>query len=134
VRNEVTQSREARRFERGLDVCGEARRSGALLQERVQPGARGQAYERVGAQGGQVERVCLGRRIVGRGDQHQLVGEQRGGDDIRRELGGCRAQREVDAVVGEVVQQHAHAAEPQPSSKEDALPGRETWAAGPRPL
>ncbi len=58
----------------------------------------------------EVERSRVRRRMAGRGDQHQLVGEQRRGDDARRYLRGHRAEREVDAVVREVVEQHPHPA------------------------
>jgi hypothetical protein len=106
VRHEVPQPRQARRLEG--DARGEARRGGVPVEDRAQPGARGKADERVGAQRGQAERGRARRRMVGRGDEHQLVGEQRRGDDARRNLGRRRAHGEVDAVVGEVVEQHPH--------------------------
>ena len=48
--------------------------------------------------------------MVGRRDQHELVVEQRRGDDTLGDMGGHRTERQVDAVVGEVVEQGPHTA------------------------
>ena len=48
--------------------------------------------------------------MIGRRHQHQLVVEQRRGDDSLGDLGGHRTERQVDAVVGEVVEQGPHTA------------------------
>lgn len=75
VGHQVAQPRQARRLER--DVRGEARRRGVPVEHPAEPGAHGEAHERIGPQRAEVERRRVGRRMVGRGDQHELVGEQR---------------------------------------------------------